>query len=179
MNDATRVSRPRHAGPRRAVAVAALAGIALLAAACGGGGSSPAGSSAHRGQLTAQNIDAFAQCMRSHGLANFYFTRNGSGEGVQFGPWFAQVNPNSPPFPAAMKACSHILDLPTGPPPAPTAAQMRRLIQAAACIRAHGYPNWPDPTEQNGHLVRPAPPPGIDTNSPQFQAALKACQPAG
>jgi len=65
-------SRPRQAG---VLAAAAAAGIALLAAACGGSartaGTGPVG-------LTAQEVDAYMQCMRSHGMTNFYLSRPGS-----------------------------------------------------------------------------------------------------
>jgi len=54
-------------------------------------------------------------------------------------------------------------------------AQLRSLIQAAACMRAHGYPDWPDPDVQNGRLIEQPPPPSIDTTSPQFQSAQQTC----
>ena len=42
-------------------------------------------------------------------------------------------------------------------------------------MRSHGYPTWPDPTDQYGYNTQPLPPANIDTSSPQFQAAAKAC----
>ena len=56
------------------------------------------------------------------------------------------------------------------------AAAMARLLKAAQCMRAHGVPSFPDPTESNGgqaigfHLS------GVDPSSPAFQAAEKACR---
>jgi hypothetical protein len=47
-----------------------LAAIMLLAAACGGGRAST-GSVKPRGQITVQQLDSFAACMRGHGLSNF------------------------------------------------------------------------------------------------------------
>lgn len=62
-----------------------------------------------------------------------------------------------------------------GARPALTAAQLRRLIRAAACMRAHGFPGYPDPDVQNGAVVLQPLPASIDTSSPQFQAAETAC----
>jgi hypothetical protein len=41
------------------------------------------------------------------------------------------------------------------------------MVAFAACMRSHGVPDFPD----SGKL-----PPGIDPNSPQYQAAQDACQ---
>ena len=171
----------RHRGKlRRAVVVAALAGTTLLAAACGGAHSTAPKASS--GQLTAQAVDAFAKCMRGHGVANFYPSRAGSQSAssttpvLQLGPWsFAVADPSSAQFTAALSACRKIVGLPSGPPPALTATQVHSLVKAAECIRAHGFPSYPDPDIQNGHLVRQELPSSIDTSSPQFQAAQQAC----
>jgi hypothetical protein len=167
-------SRPR--SPWRWAA--ALAATAMLAAACGGG-SHPAGTGTGPGG-TAQEMDSFAHCIRSHGVSNFYFSRVGSQSTPpppveQFGPWIAPY-PSSPQFPAAQKTCWHLLGL--GPPrQSPlTAAQLRSMDKAAACMRSHGFPSYPDPIVQNGSLVKVAPPSSIDINSPQFQAAQKTCR---
>jgi hypothetical protein len=152
-----------------------LAGAALLAAACGGG-SHPATSVAS-GQLTAPKLDAFAQCMRSHGLYGFYFSEaNPSSGDTMFGYGIpANIHPNSPQFQAALSACRHIVGVPSGPPPGVTAAQLRGLVRAAECMRTHGYPSFADPVVKNGGIGTPALPSSVDTNSPQFQAALKKC----
>jgi hypothetical protein len=49
------------------------------------------------------------------------------------------------------------------------------LLATAACMRAHGYPGFPDPGEQDGHLVRPPLPASIDISSPRFQSTQEAC----
>jgi len=49
------------------------------------------------------------------------------------------------------------------------------LGQFVQCMRSHGYPTWPDPSDQNGYNTQPLPPANIDTSSPQLQAAAKAC----
>lgn len=171
-------SRARRAG----IVSAALAGIALLMAACGGSHTTK-GSPAGSGQLTAPHAAAFAACMRRHGEPDFYFSAPSStgSSDTMFGYAIpADTNPGSPQFQSGMKACRKLLGLalPAGPPPGPSAAQLRKLVRAAACMRAHGYPGWPDPTVQNGQLFVPAPPASIDQNSPPFQAAQKTCKPA-
>jgi hypothetical protein len=52
------------------------------------------------------------------------------------------------------------------------AAGTGRLEQFSACMRAHGEPQFPDPTAQ-GTFPLPA---GMSTNSAQFQAAQRACK---
>ncbi|WP_203922994.1 hypothetical protein [Rugosimonospora africana] len=48
-------------------------------------------------------------------------------------------------------------------------------VEFAACMRAHGVPNFPDPNGQPGQL---GPNSGIDPGSPQFQAAINGpCRP--
>ena len=42
-------------------------------------------------------------------------------------------------------------------------------------MRTHGFADFPDPTEQSGQIVEPALPTSINTSSPRFQSALKAC----
>ncbi len=86
------------------------------------------------------------------------------------------VNPQSPQFQSAMNSCRHVL----GIHPPSQAVQHRQFVQslkAAACMRSHGYPDWPDPsTGPNGQgIMVPGPPADVDVNSPQFQAAAKAC----
>jgi hypothetical protein len=157
--------------------VAALAGPALLAAGCGGGSPAAAPSASH-GLPTAAVLDSFASCVRSHGVPNFYFSRNTHSAAdapdnlLKIGPWVAPANPSSPQFQAALKACQHLI-----PRPQLSVAQQqtleRRLLKQAACMQAHGYP---DPSVQSGGgIIQPTLPSSIDTSSPQFQAALQAC----
>jgi hypothetical protein len=178
-------ARQRRNGPRRAAAgvlTALLAGIALLAAACGGG-LHPTGSTASPGQLTVAKLDAFAQCMRSHAVPDFYFSpaspNSSSPTNMLFGYAIpASIDKRSPQFQAALTACKPGLGLPSGPPPAVTAAQLRSALSAAECMHAHGYPGYPDPRLESGSIVVPPLPSSIDTNSPRFQAAVNKCHPA-
>ena len=177
-------ARPRRrAGWRPAVSLAALATAALLVVACGGGASPPAGSGASPAQGRVQQLDVFAKCMRSHGEQDFYFSSaknsgaSPAGEELSIMGYFVPgVNPQQPPFPAAMKACKHLL--PGGLGRRMTRQQIDQLVKFAACMRAHGYPGYPDPEMQNGQLIEQPLPASIDTSSPQFEAAQQTCNSA-
>jgi hypothetical protein len=58
------------------------------------------------------------------------------------------------------------------PTPAQSARLLAQMLKLAYCMRAHGVPKFPDPTS-NG--IRISPSSGLDPQSPQFQAAQKAC----
>ncbi|HEY5057540.1 MAG TPA: hypothetical protein VII51_00855 [Gaiellaceae bacterium] len=108
---------------------------------------------------------AFATCMRSHGEPNVP-DPNSRGQLSITG-----IDPNSPQFQAAEEDCQKFI--PSAPPP--TAVQQTRAqnqaLKFAACMREHGVPNFPDPTFSHGNIGQR----GFDPNSPQFQAAQKAC----
>jgi hypothetical protein len=165
----------------RATAISMLAGIALLAAACGGGRPAAA-PSASTGGRTAQQVDAFALCVRDQGVPGFYISRikvtsaaDYNGPGLWLGDgWVSTPISPSPVVQAALKACNHILGR-HGSNPTATSAQLRSAVKAAECMRAHGFPDYPDPSEQSGQVVEPPLPTSIDTSSPQFQSATEAC----
>jgi hypothetical protein len=171
---------PRKARLRPGLLAAAAAGTVLLAAACGGGsGSAPKASGSSPAQTTVQQVDAFSQCMRQHGEPNFSLSSqpNTNPDVLHFlGYTVEGVNPSSSQFTAATAACASLL--PKMDVPAMTEAQLREMVRKdvneAACMRTHGYPNFPDPTMRNGHPVL-LPAPGTDTSSPQFLAAVSAC----
>jgi hypothetical protein len=156
-------------------AVALLAGAALLATACSG--SHPAGSAASPGPGNVQQLDVFAACMRGHGVSNFYLSNsrpsNSSTALSIMGHHVTGVNPQTTQFVAAMKACKHLI--PGGGPSAMTQKQIDSMVKFAACMRAHGYPDYPDPIVQNGGMEQSPLPSSIDTSSAQFQAAEKTC----
>ena len=160
-----------------ALVPAALAGTILLAAC---GGSSSAVPAASRGQPTVQMLDSFATCMRSRGVPNFSFSRSTTSAAdtpddvLKLGPWVAPANPSSPQFQSAMQACRHLLPL-RHPSAAQHQAMLRHLVKEAACMRSHGYPDYPDPSAQGQGIVQPPLPADIDTSSPQFLSAQQAC----
>lgn len=52
--------------------------------------------------------------------------------------------------------------------------QLQNGTKFAACMRAHGVPNFPDPSAQGAIQIGSGS--GIDPNSPTFQAAQTTCQ---
>jgi hypothetical protein len=188
MNDSTRVRRwPRRARPRPArttAAIIATAVLALLAAACGG---SPGSHVAQLGSTTTKRSTsssaaaqqngmlAFSRCIRSHGVPNF---PDPNSSGVLPKSQVAQLTVSNPQFPAAHRACEHLL--PNGGQP--TQAQVQQawndMRNFARCIRSHGVPNWPDPAPTSQQDQRPFfhLPDSIDPNAPQITTTIRACQ---
>jgi len=163
-------------GLRRATVVAAA--TALLAAACSGG-SRPSGP-ATPGPDSVQQMDLFAGCMRSHGEPNFYLTSRQSNSNPSatvlsiMGYQVAGIDPQTAQFASAMKSCKHLLPGGGGKPV--SQKELNSLVKSAACMRAHGFPDYPDPERAaNGGVEEQPLPSSIDTSSPQFQAAEKAC----
>jgi hypothetical protein len=174
-NIRNRSTRPRRAG----IVAAALAATALLAAACSGGTSSTRASTAsHSIPDTQQQELAYSQCMRSHGDPGFPDAKPGPG-----GAWLYPVTPQTQQYfsgagySAAQHACkklqpNHQIT------PAERQAALKQLLQLSRCMRAHGVTNFPDPTTNGGsvglHIGA-----SMDPDSPQFQAAQKACHMPG
>jgi hypothetical protein len=200
------VSTGRAAGPRRARArfcraglvAVALIGIGVLAAACGGGSSGPRVASAGQtttttGPSAAQNGStasaensalAYVSCMRTHGEPNMPEPSFSGGHVSISMNAGSGVDPSSTQFSAASNACKRLL--PKGGPSASngntiTPADQADYLKAAACMRSHGVPNFPDPTFQDNSVEFNNPTP-IDTKSSQYKSALATCQkliPAG
>jgi hypothetical protein len=187
--------RPVWRGPFGGTLVAAgLAGAALLAAGCGGSstpavaslsaknaatstGAEGGASTSEGGRPSQQQLVAFTQCMRSHGVANFPEPVEGrielgAGPGSKGG-----LDPGSAQFQAAQRQCSKLL--PNGGRPSPQMQKQmeERALKFSSCMRSHGVPNFPEP-EFHGGAVRMSlkAGSGLDPRSPQFQAAQKACR---
>lgn len=148
----------------------ALAGIALLATACGGGGS-PASTA----ETAYQKTLVFSQCMRAHGEPGFPDPQP-NGNLLVDGQ---KDHLNGALMNSANKACQHLL-----PKSAPlTAAQQRQLTNQAlkfvACMRAHGIPDMPDPVVNASGVSLSIGGPngkGPAPGSPVLRAAQQACR---
>lgn len=182
--------------------IAGLAVPALLAAGCAAGAKSPtvvhlgsstsatssssassgpsSGSSASQGSSTSPDSQAvaYSACVRAHGVPNFpdpKVTTHGNEVSVAIA-----INPaisGNPNFQSAQQACRKLL--PGGGPGEGSNHQISpqeqsQYLKAAACIRSHGIPNFPDPTFSGGgvHVSQK----GINLHSPQARAAEEACQ---
>jgi hypothetical protein len=191
----------RAAGAQRARArfcwaglvVVALLGTGVLAAACGGGPSGPAvasvgtttttalPSAAKGGSTTSpsNSVLAFVNCMRTHGEPNMPEpVIDGRSVHIVVTPG---LDPNSPRFTAADNACKHLLPDNGAPRDTITPADHADYLKAAACMRSHGVPNFPDPVFENGTVMFTSRTPS-DTSSSEYQSALATCQkliPAG
>jgi len=162
--------RPSHSRTRRAVGLAAgLIALGGLAAGCGI--SPPARTGARR---PGAQVLAFSRCMRSHGVPSFpdpKISASGGKVGVSLAT--PQGVAQSPAFKTAQQACGQLA--PGGPGSsggAPTSAHQRaQLVSFAACMRSHGVPDFPDPS-QGGAFNLPA---DINQSAPQFQAATGKC----
>jgi subtilase family serine protease len=88
----------------------ALAGLALLVAGCGGGSAAPGSTTGQSARLDPQQVahlEAFAACMRAHGVAHMGAV-NGSGRPDPNGS--GKVDLKSPTVKAAIKTCLPIAD---------------------------------------------------------------------
>ncbi len=116
----------------------------------------------------------FSVCMRAHGVPNFP-DPSSSGQVTM------NIDPNSGTFIAAQKACAKYSP---GGGKQPSAAQQQKILANALrfsrCMRAHGVPNFPDPTSgPNGGIgfsfgakqVN-----GVTPRSALFQRAQRSCQ---
>jgi hypothetical protein len=84
----------------------------------------------------------FSNCMRAHGVSNF--PDPGAGGGIKLVPG-SGLDPQSPSFQSAQRACSKYAP---GPAAAPkmSASERRKAVKFAECMRANGEPDFPDPT---------------------------------
>jgi hypothetical protein len=114
--------------------------------------------------------------MHAHGVPNFpepQVSEHGGATSIKMAvPVGVGKNPR---FKAASEACRKLL--PGGGPnnQAPlTAAQQEQYLRAAACIRSHGVPNFPDPTFSGGgvHIEHQK----LNESSPSFKAAVHDCE---
>jgi predicted small lipoprotein YifL len=138
--------------------------LAMAIAACGASGPSSAAGTGS-GDTLALAL-AFANCMRSHGVANF----PDPGAPIPSG-----ISKQSPVFRSAMQTCNRLRlgGRSTGKPL--TGSQRIAALAQVRCVRDHGMPNFPDPTfPSSGGQLFPAIP-GFDPESPAFKRAAAAC----
>jgi hypothetical protein len=180
------------AAPRRARApfcradliIAMLLSTIVLATACGAASSTETVTGHFNPTLGLGHALAFVNCMRTHGEPNMPVpVRHGNNVSIAIHPG-SGVNPGSPPFNAAFKACRHLTSAGKGSAPGGptiTPADQADYLKAVACMRSHGFPKFPDPAFQGGNVTFNSTTP-INTNAPQYQRALAICDkliPAG
>src|SRR5579859_3834706 len=121
------------------VPVVAVAAFSLLTAGCGGGSSTSAvTTTAGNGAL------AFARCMRSHGLTAW---PDPTGSGVFDKSKLRQLGYSESRVRAlAAGPCNHLL--PNDETARQTRTRFKDALAFARCMRARGFPSFPDPTGQ-------------------------------
>jgi hypothetical protein len=83
--------------------------------------------------------------MRSNGVVNYPDpTSSGHSQSLN------QIDQTSPTFTTAYAACRRDLTSVAVGPPAPTAAQLHFALTFAACVRRHGFPQFPAPLTTYG-----------------------------
>ena len=184
-------------GRGAAALAAALIALGVLVTGCGGNSpstgvaslgshtsktsttsSTASGSTAGGESSPGSQAVAYAACVRAHGVPNFpepKVSTNGNEVKVAIA-----INPSissNPHFKSAQQTCSKLL--PGGGPGSGSNHQISpreqsQYLKAAACIRAHGVPNFPDPTFSGGgvHIEHQ----GLNESSPAFKAAVHACE---
>jgi hypothetical protein len=170
----------------RATRIGLVVAAGALLAACSSGPNGPqvasvggtttttttssAGGDASQG---AKHALAFSACMRAHGVKNFPDPQiSGNGTTIKVGG--PGINPNSPTFQSAQKACQKDMPVPSAAPG--KGADPTKVAAWAACMRAHGLPHFPDPTIDNGALKLNLTGTGLDPQSGAFQNAMSACK---
>jgi hypothetical protein len=173
-----------------------LASLAVTAAGCG---SKPTSNgvaqlpSATTTTTGSQNTDSptsgaskedaayrYSSCMRKNGVPKFPDPqRSDGGMSLTIGPGTG-IDPKSPQFQAAEKACRKLLPDGGKVSPAMQAKALAQMLKFSACMRAHGLPDFPDPTTAaDGGIqlsIGGKKGSGLNPRSPIFQAAQKACQ---
>jgi len=184
MNDGRAGPQGRTGRPRRrrtgALAVA-VAGAALVAAACGG--TSTQTNTFAPGATYTQAL-AFTKCMRSNGVPQFP-APNAQGN-FNTAQVDALMNSNSQADNALHQCRSVLPNAGTGL----TAEQiqtmqqhnLRNAVKAAHCMRAHGITNFPDPagtTQASGvnwqPVISAVQAGGLSLNTPSYEAAFMTC----
>jgi hypothetical protein len=156
---------------RTAAVIIATVGLALLAA-CGGSsstGSDGRSSSTGAGSASSAYVSqvlAFARCVRAHGVPNFPDPNSSGAFSKQA---LVELGVSKSRLRAAMAPCP----FPATQAPL-TARDQQDYLKAAACMRSHGIPNFPDPTFSGGSVNFPIPS-SIDTTSEQFSQARQTC----
>jgi hypothetical protein len=165
----------------------AMVGLAL--AGCGGGGSSPgvaslsgSGAGAAHGvtsttaseETVTQRYNRWAQCMRVHGVQMADPSLDDQG---QVSIIASGVDKST--FGAASQACQALHDAAqaaNGIGPSTKKPDPAVLLTFAKCMRAHGLPDFPDPSPGGGLSITGGPGSDLNPSNPTFQHAQQACQ---
>ncbi len=165
--------------PRWALAPAARAGAALIAivalaafaAGCDGGGSPRAASTTSPTTVAQNGALAFARCMRSHGVSKW---PDPTSDGVFDKAKLLQLGVGGSRLTSISHTCNRLHPNDGRPQQTITPADQADYLRGAACMRAHGFPGFPDPTFQDNNVTLNIPS-SIDTHTFAFKTAAATC----
>jgi hypothetical protein len=155
-----------------------LAAVSCAVALVACGSSHKPGS--NTGSGTHSSALEFANCMRAHGVPSFPDPSGGGGRVDLAG---TGINPQSPAFMAARRACAKLAPGGAAGVQA-TESQFLAALRFASCMRAHGFPHFSDPTRFDsppGPILIVGPglffrvSPSFDPNTPTVKRAVAAC----
>lgn len=155
----------------------AAVGFAVTLAACGSSHSPSSGA----GSGTSSKALAVADCMRAHGVPNFPDPTGGGG-GINLAG--TGINPKSPAFKSARRVCAKLAPAASPGGVRATESQFLAAVTFAKCLRAHGLPDFPDPTRSDsppgpilivgtGLFFRVSP--SFDPNTPAAAHSIATC----
>jgi hypothetical protein len=145
--------------------------LAVLAAGCGGG--LPGAASGASSTTTAQNgALAFARCMRSHGVPGW---PDPTSTGVFDKAKVRALGVSQSRLTSSSLRCNRLHPI-DGRPEGQTItlADQADYLRAAACMRSHGFPGFPDPTFQDQSVTANVPA-SVEQDTPKFKRAAATC----
>jgi hypothetical protein len=153
---------------RRGLVLASLAGLTVLLVACSSGGA-PGASGVSPSSSSTKAVELeFTQCMRSHGEPDFP-EPNAQG-GVTLS---GNIDVNSPTYTSAFNYCSKKYGFSGQVSPAQSSVMRADNLRYAACMRANGIRDFPDPNSQGQFSIQATG--DLSPTNPRNQAANKIC----
>jgi hypothetical protein len=153
---------------RGALVVATVAAVGSLMTGCSGSGAAagPRSTATSSADVLAVWRD-FAACARTHGVPNLPDPRMNADGKVDFPGYEDRQPPDS-----VRQGCQQILDrLPADTRSSAAPTDIPALLRYAACMRSHGFPDWPDP-KANGTFPAAQLP---NQKTPALISAMQAC----
>jgi hypothetical protein len=158
----------------------AITAVALLVAACGSTSPKSPSTTGSASNSPAAAALTFATCMRDHGIANFpvpqvTVTTTPGGGSVAIREAAPAGLGGSPKLEAAQNACKGLQQAIGNSVAGPRGPSRQAFLAFARCLRSHGLSTFPDPDAQGqitGQMITAA---GVNTRSPAFVTAARAC----
>lgn len=157
---------------KRWAAAAVAVALGVTVAGCGGGPTVPTAGSQPTTSVASPLAEAvaYSECIRSHGVPNFPDPVKTPSGG--YGYRTKGIDPSSAAFQGALQACKALPSPWNSTGQQLSQTQQQAWLDWAKCIRAHGMPDFPDPTF-SGVEVHDS---GVASGSLQVQSAMEACK---